>query len=323
MTARSEFQIIADLFAPLARSCPGAYGLLDDAAVVAVPAGRELVVTADALVSGVHFLPDDPSGCIARKVLRVNLSDLAAMGADPYGFLLTCAFPVDTPDSWLVDFARGLADDVALFGIPLLGGDTVATPGPASFTVTAMGTVASGKALRRGSAMPGDLIVVTGTIGDGALGLIAAQGEVGLCCDQVGKDFLVDRYCIPRPRLSVPAALSGGIRAAMDISDGLVQDLGHMCQLSGLRADIALADIPLSGPVHCCVTSNSSLYEAVMAGGDDYELLMAIDPAFDLPSEVDGVPLSVIGRFTEGNGCHVMGISGGTWQPKKTGFKHF
>ncbi|NKD76411.1 thiamine-phosphate kinase [Haematospirillum sp. H1815] len=323
MTARSEFQIIADLFAPLARSCPGAYGLLDDAAVVGVPAGQELVVTVDALVSGVHFLPDDPPESIARKVLRVNLSDLAAMGADPCGFLLTCAFPVGTSDSWLVAFARGLADDVAFFGIPLLGGDTVATPGPASFTVTAMGTVASGTALRRGSAMLGDLIVVTGTIGDGALGLMAAQGGMGLSCDQAGKGFLVDRYRIPRPRLSVPAALSGGIRAAMDISDGLVQDLGHMCHLSGLRADIALADVPLSGPVHCCVTSDPSLYKAVMAGGDDYELLMAIDPSFDLPSEVDGVPLSVIGRFIEGNGCHVTGISGGTWQPKKTGFKHF
>lgn len=323
MTKRSEFQIISDLFAPLARSAEGAYGLKDDAAAIEIPDGRKLVVTADAIVSGVHFLPDDPADLVARKLIRVNLSDLAAMGANPLGFLLTCAFPADVSDHWITRFAAGLAEDVSIFGIPLLGGDTVATPGPASFTITALGTVSAGGILLRSTAMPGDRIVVTGTIGDGALGLLAAKKELGECISQVETAWLADRYRLPQPRLSVPALLGGGVRAAMDISDGLLQDLGHICQLSKVRANVSLGKVPVSGAARACLTVNSAFYDHIMTGGDDYELLLAVDPAFALPPDVGGIPLTVIGCFEEGSGCHVTGISGRTWQVEKTGFKHF
>lgn len=323
MTKRSEFQIISDLFAPLARSAEGAYGLQDDAAAIEVPAGRKLVMTADAVVSGVHFLPDDPADLVARKLIRVNLSDLAAMGASPLGFLLTCAFPVDVSDSWITRFAGGLAEDVSSFGIPLLGGDTVATPGPASFTVTALGTVAAGDVLLRSTARPGDQIVVTGTIGDGALGLLAARNELRQYIGQAETAWLADRYRLPQPRLSVPALLGGGVRAAMDVSDGLLQDLGHICRLSKVRANVSLAKVPVSWAARACLAADSAFYDHIMTGGDDYELLLAVDPAFILPPDVGGVPLTVIGCFEEGSGCHVTGISGRTWQVEKTGFKHF
>src|SRR6185312_1665895 len=191
-----EFSLIARHFRPLAG--PGALDLRDDAAVLAPPAGRELVLTADAMVAGVHFLPNDPPDLVGRKLLRVNLSDLAAKGATPLGYLMTVSARRGTSDSWFAAFAAGLAEDQAEFGIGLLGGDTTSTPGPLSLSLTCIGHVAAGGMVRRAGGRPGDGIWVTGTIGAGALGLRAARGERP---DPDGA--LADRYRLPRPRLGL------------------------------------------------------------------------------------------------------------------------
>ena len=198
---------------------------------LAPPAGRDLVLTVDAMVAGVHFLPDDPPDLVARKLLRVNLSDLAAKGAVPLGYLMTVSTPRSTPDDWFAGFAAGLAADQAAFGITLLGGDTTSTPGPVSLSLTAIGHVAPGAMVRRTGAAPGDGVWVTGTIGDGALGLAVAQGRLA---DPSGE--LLGRYLLPQPRLGL--ATAGVASAGMDVSDGLVQDLGHLCRAGRVGAGI-------------------------------------------------------------------------------------
>ncbi|MBV8574051.1 MAG: thiamine-phosphate kinase, partial [Acetobacteraceae bacterium] len=232
-----EFALIARHFRPLAG--PAALGLEDDAAILIPPPGQELVLSADAMVAGVHFLPDDPPDLVARKLLRVNLSDLAAKGATPLGYLLTVSAQRGTPDSWFMEFAAGLAQDQAEFGIALLGGDTTSTPGPVSLSLTILGHVAPGTAVHRAGARPGDGIWVTGTIGDGALGLAVAQGRVA---DPSG--FLLARYRLPQPRLGF--VIGGTASAGLDISDGLVQDLGHLCRAGSVAAEIEAALVPLS-----------------------------------------------------------------------------
>jgi len=224
----AEFDLIARYFAPLAAGAPGALGLLDDAALVDVSPGHRLVVTVDAVVAGVHFLADDPPDLIARKALRVNLSDLAAMGARPLGYFLAAAF-ADQDEPWLAAFAAGLAEDQASFGVALMGGDTVATPGPLTLAITAIGEVRSGRELRRSAAKAGDLIFVTGTLGDGALGLAALRGALP-ALSGAQRDFLARRYHLPEPRIDFGRALTeeGLALCGMDISDGLGADLGHI-----------------------------------------------------------------------------------------------
>ncbi len=237
-----EFELIARYLAPLAEGEPGALGLRDDAAVISPPAGRDLVLAADALVEGVHFLPTDPPGLVARKLLRVNLSDLAAMGARPCGYLMTAAWPKGRAEAWIADFAAGLARDQEIFGIGLLGGDTTGTPGPLSLSLTAVGTTPSGRRLERGGARAGDSLYVSGTLGDGALGLRVLQGALdGL--DTAERDWLIDRYRLPRPRLALGESLlaQGLASAAIDVSDGLVADVGHLAAASGLAARIEAA----------------------------------------------------------------------------------
>jgi thiamine-monophosphate kinase len=283
-----EFALIARHFRPLAG--PGSLDLTDDAAVFAPPPGRELVVAADAMVAGVHFLPADPPDLISRKLLRTNLSDLAAMGATPLGYLMTVSVPGDTPDAWFADFAAGLALDQAEFGIVLLGGDTTGTPGPVSLSLTVLGTVAPGEAVRRNGARPGDGLWVTGTIGDGALGLLAAQGKLA---DPTG--FLADRYRLPRPRLGV--AKAGVVSAAMDVSDGLLQDVAHLCRASGCAAEIEVALVPMSDAAQ---GAGDGYLPLRLTGGDDYELAMAVSDANVPALRVCGVPVTRIGRFIDG-----------------------
>ena len=235
----AEFALIARHFRPLAG--PGALDLQDDAAVLMPPPGRDLVLTCDAMVAGVHFLPDDPPDLVGRKLLRVNLSDLAAKGATPIGYLMTVSTPRDTPDAWFAGFSAGLKQDQQQYGVTLLGGDTTSTPGPISLSLTILGHVEPGQAVHRAGARPGDGIWVTGTIGDGALGLAVARGRLA---DPTG--HLLSRYRLPQPRVGL--AIAGIASAGMDISDGLVQDLGHICRASGLAGEVEAALVPLSGP---------------------------------------------------------------------------
>ena len=309
-----EFDLIARHFRPLAM--PGALNLQDDAAVFAPPAGRCLVVAADAMVAGVHFLPDDPPDLIGRKLLRVNLSDLAAMGAAPLGYLMTVSAPVGTPDTWFAAFAAGLAADQAEFGIGLLGGDTTSTPGPLSLSLTILGHVAPGKALRRQGARPGDGVWVTGTIGDGALGLLALQGRIE---DPSG--WLAERYRLPRPRLGFDASAAS---AGMDVSDGLVQDLGHLCRAACIGAEIDAEAVPLSPAARA---AGPVWLERCLTGGDDYELVLAVPPENEAllahSAAHAGVEISRIGSFKAGRGVRVLD---GQEQPlnlSRSGWSHF
>jgi thiamine-monophosphate kinase len=288
----AEFALIARHFAPLAGA--GAEGLRDDVAVLSPPPGRVLVLKADALVESVHFLSSDPPDLVARKLLRVNLSDLAGKGAVPIGYLVTVSVPCGTPEAWFAAFAAGLARDQAEFGLYLMGGDTTSTPGPVSLSLTVIGHAAPGQVPRRGGARAGDGIWVSGTIGDAALGLRVARGELA---DPTG--HLLDRYRLPRPRLGLEVGALAS--ASMDISDGLVQDLGHVCRHSGLRAEVAVESVPLSAPARA---AGEGWLETILTGGDDYELLLAIPPEKEAAAAVAGaaagIPLTRIGRFAAG-----------------------
>src|SRR6202790_3521023 len=272
--ASGEDSLISRYFRPLVTD-PGAFDLDDDAAVLKA-LGEDIVVTTDAIVEGVHFLPDDPPDTIARKALRVNLSDLAAKGATPAGFVLTLALR-SADDAWMTPFARGLGSDVGLFGCPLLGGDTVSTPGQAIISITAFGRVPTGRMVHRSGAKPGDRIVVTGTIGDAALGLdILKGGAATALADAAAKAMLIGRYRVPQPRNALATAVRDHAHAAMDVSDGLAGDLAKLCAASGVSAVIDAPSIPLSAAAAELLARGTVGIEAIVSGGDDYEVLCAI-----------------------------------------------
>lgn len=312
----AEFAFIARHFRPLAG--PGALGLSDDAAVFLPPAGRELVVCADAMVCGVHFLPTDPPDTVARKLLRVNLSDLAAMGAEPLGYLMTVSVPPDLPVDWFEGFSAGLAIDQAAYGLSLLGGDTTSTTGPLVLSLTIIGHVAPGTALRRNGARAGDGVWVTGTIGDGTLGLACLTGGLA---DPTG--YLASRYRIPQPRLGLK--LAGIAHAAIDVSDGLVQDLGHLCRESGVAARIEAALVPASDAARM---AGPDWLERRLTGGDDYELLLAVPPiaeaALLAAAAAAGVPVTRIGIFETGlHAVHVLAADRAELVFDRPGWSHF
>lgn len=314
-----EFELIRRYFAPLA--APSAFGLRDDAATLAAPAGSDLVLTVDAMVQGVHFLPDDPPDLVARKLLRINLSDLAAKGARPLGYLLTAAWTAELPEDWIAAFARGLGEDQKLFDCPLLGGDTVSTPGPLCFSLTAIGCVSAGGMLRRSEAKPGDLVFVSGAIGDAALGLRAIRGELPRL-DEADRAYLADRYRLPQPRLALGPRLIGLAHAAMDVSDGLVADLGHIAETSGVAAVIEAARVPLSP-----AGSRADRLELALTGGDDYEILFTAPPSAEaavagLGREL-GLPLARIGRIDAGAGVTAVNADGAPIRLSSAGWRHF
>jgi len=320
--AEGEFEFIARRLRPLAAGTPGALRLLDDAALLDPPEGAQLVLTKDAMVAGVHFLADDPAAQIGQKLLRVNLSDLAAMGAEPIGYLLSIARQRETSEAWLESFCRGLAEDQAEFGIGLLGGDTVSTPGPVTLSLTAIGQVPRGQALLRSTAEEGDDLYVSGTLGDGALGLKVLLGELSL--NAAATVFLADRYRRPQPRLALGRALRGLAHAAIDISDGLLADLGHVLEASDLGAEVWADRLPLSLAAR---EAADAALEAALAGGDDYELLFTV-PAdrrakvVRLASELE-LPLTRIGRLDVMPGLRVLDADGQPIHLDRTGWTHF
>ena len=312
MTLAPEFSLIARHFRPLAG--PGSLDLRDDAALLTPPPGKQLVLTADAMVAGVHFFPDDPPDLIGQKLLRVNLSDLAAKGATPLGYLLTVSTPRETPDEWFAGFAAGLARDQIAYGCTLLGGDTTSTPGPISLSLTIIGHVTPGMAVHRFGASAGDGIWVTGTIGDGALGLQVALGKL-----VDGSGFLLDRYRLPRPRIGM--VLGGIASAGMDISDGLVQDLGHLCRASGLRAEIDAGLVPMSDAARA---AGAGWLETRLTGGDDYELLLAVPTEQEAALTAQDIPVTRIGTFHSGSAeVMVRGASEEILAFDKGGWSHF
>ena len=300
----AEDSLIARYFKPLATD-PGAFGLVDDAAVLS-SSGDDIVVTTDAVVEGVHYLAGDPPDTIARKALRVNLSDLAAKGAVPAGFVLTLALR-SKEDAWLRPFADALGEDATTFACPLLGGDTVSTPGPQMISITAFGRVPQGQMVGRIGARPGDRILVTGTIGDAALGLDVLTGGVvatALASDPAAREALVSRYRIPQPRSVLAQAVRDHASAAMDVSDGLAGDLTKLCAASGVSASVDVPNVPLSAAAAGLIARNAVCVETLLAGGDDYEVLCTVAPAQSdaliAAGRAVGVAVTAIGTIVAG-----------------------
>jgi thiamine-monophosphate kinase len=324
-----EDHLIAKYFRPLATH-PGALGLLDDAAVLTPPAGCDLVVTKDALVGGMHFFADDPADAIARKALRVNLSDLAAKGAAPAGFLLALALPKEILPDWLQAFANALGEDAAAYGCPLLGGDTVRSPGPVMISITAFGMLPHGSMVRRNSARVGDRVFVTGLIGDAALGLRLrkdAQASKLWKLNENGRQHLAARYLVPQPRNALAEAVRTHAHAAMDVSDGLVGDLQKLCAASGVAAEIEVSRVPLSDAARTVLDADPAAIETILTGGDDYEIVCTIAPervsSFRAAAEAGGVAIAEIGRIIEGEGATFIGADGKALSFARASFSHF
>lgn len=299
-----EDSLIARYFKPIATDA-GAFGLDDDAAALKAQ-GEDVVVTVDAVVEGVHYLPNDPPDTIARKALRVNLSDLAAKGATPAGFVLTLALR-NVDEGWLKPFAQALGEDATAFACPLLGGDTVSTPGPMMISVTAFGLVPTGKMVHRSGARPGDRVVVTGTIGDAVLGLDILKGGAAakaLAGDAATREALIGRYRVPQPRNALALAVRDHANASMDVSDGLAGDLAKLCAVSGVSAAIDVSAIPLSSAAAGLVKQGAATIETLISGGDDYEVLCAIPEArfeaFAVAARQAGIAVTSIGAFVAG-----------------------
>ncbi len=302
---RGEEAVIQRYFAPLAAGAAGAYGLGDDAACLTPTPGHDLVVTTDAIAEGVHFLPGDPPADIGWKALAVNLSDLAAKGATPRAYVMALAMPELPAPDWLAGFAAGLRAAQEAHGTVLIGGDTDRRPGPLSVAITALGEVPSGRMVRRGAAQAGDLIFVSGSLGDAALGLRLRRAP-SLArpwnLDDRAAAQLAGRYLRPAPRTALAPVLLAHASAAMDLSDGLLKDLGRMCRASGTRAEVAFAALPLSPPVRAALAADTGLAEAIVAGGDDYELLISVPPAarraFAHAAAAAGVAVAHIGQHS-------------------------
>lgn len=324
-----EDSLIERFFRPLVRD-PGAFDLRDDAAAITPPAGMDLVLTTDAVIEGVHFFPGDPAEAIAKKALRANLSDLAAKGAEPRGFLLTLAMPKSIDEEWIAAFADGLAGDIETYNCPLLGGDTDSTPGLLSISITAFGTVPQGKIVRRAGAKAADAIVVSGSIGDAALGL-ALRRDKELSkrakLSTAEEAHLLERYLVPQPRTALATALRAYAHAAMDISDGLAGDLAKLAAVSGVSAKIEAARLPLSPAARKLLDHDPKLIETICTGGDDYEILAAVPreglSAFQKQAKESGIQLTEIGVIGSGEGVEIKGRDGQPLRFKRPSFSHF
>ena len=325
MKRRGEFDLIAQVFAPLAIGAPGAFALGDDAATVATAPGHELVVTTDAMVRGVHFDQRTAPADVGRKLLRVNLSDLAAKGAEPLAYVLTTAWSPDVTQEWIEGFASGLKEDQAAFGIHLVGGDTVAAPTDLILSVTIFGQVPSGTMVRRAGARAGDDIYVSGTVGDACLGLQVAEGTLALPPEH--EKALRERLDCPTPRVELGRALRGVAHAAIDVSDGLVGDLDHVCEQSHLGADVRLGQVPLSVSARLALAKVPGEDKRMLTFGDDYELLFtaaAADRArIDQIAATTGVPVTRIGVMRPGQGVRVLDAAGVELRFETLGYRHF
>jgi thiamine-monophosphate kinase len=323
-TVLGEFGRIGRFFAPLAG--PGGLGLKDDAALVDCAPGHRLVVTVDQAIENIHFLPDDPPDLVAKKLLRRNLSDLAAMGAHPLHYLLTTSLPADRGDDWVAAFAAGLAEDQAQFGIDLIGGDSASTNGPVSLTVTAIGEIAAGAEIRRSGAKPGDRIWVSGWIGDAFLGLEVLRGGHPTLAP-ADRAALTRRFQLPEPRTELGPRLAGIAHAMLDVSDGLVADLGHICEASGTGATVLLQSLPLSPAARRVVARDPDLPARLAAAGDDYELLFTAPPDAGeaighLAAELK-LPITLIGAIEKGAGVRLVDAGGNAVPVASAGYRHF
>ncbi len=324
----SEFDLIAQFFSPLSKEYSGAFSLLDDCASYTPEPGFDLVITKDTIVSGVHFFDDNPPASIAIKALAVNLSDIAAKGADPKVYLLSIALPKSKNSEWLQEFAKGLLELQLEHNIHLIGGDTVSTSGPLTITITLIGQVPTGKMVLRSRAKPGDALYVTGTIGDSWLGLQS----------YIDKEFLrefsaseicwmKERYLHPYPKNKLSSVIRDYASASMDISDGLVTDLRKLCEASRLGSIVQTNKIPLSQAAEKYVPKNNAGIEKLITGGDDYELLVTVPSdmceLFERESAKQGIAVTEIGEMTDTRNIDILDKSGAKLIINTGGYDHF
>ena len=317
-----EFSLIAEIFAPLATH-PGALGLKDDAAAIAPRPGFDLIVTTDSIAEGTDFFAHDPAGSVAQKALRVNLSDLAAKGAGPEFYLLAIALPSSMTLDWLKAFAMGLAEDQKRFGISLLGGDTSRTEGPLTITVTAFGFVPEGKMLRRNGARAGEGVYVTGTIGDSGGGLAIFKREKHALTEAL-RDQLIARYRVPEPPVAFGAALRDLASASVDVSDGLIADLGHIATISGVRIEVDGAAIPRSDALRAFWGEGETAIVRAATAGDDYQIAFTADPAQEhrIKAAAKDVLVTRIGTVSAGEGVRLIRDGQEIAEPRP-GYRHF
>jgi thiamine-monophosphate kinase len=323
-TGMNEFELIAEIFAALATT-PGAFGLKDDAAVIAPRPGLDLVVTTDAIAEGTDFFAHDPAGSVGQKALRVNLSDLAAKGAVPAYYLLTLSLPAGVTAEWLKAFAAGLAQDQQSYGVSLLGGDTSRGEGPMSIAITAFGFVPQGKMLRREGAKPGHAVYVTGTIGDSGGGLAIFKREKH-SLDEAARESLTSRYRLPQPPVGFGPGLVGLASASVDVSDGLIADLGHLAKASGVKLVIDAAAIPRSPALRAFWGDSEAAIIRAATAGDDYQIAFTADPALDAAirdiASAIGVSVTRIGHAATGEGTVLM-LDGKELAVPNPGYRHF
>lgn len=323
MSKPGEFEIIERYFAPLAGE--GSLGFKDDAALFDPRPGHSLVITQDAIAENVHFLPDDPPAKIAQKAIRVNLSDLAAKGATPVSFSLALGLGERWDEEWIEGFADGVRQDCATFGLDFSGGDTFSTKGGTIISVTAIGDLPRGQYTSRLGAKVGDHVYVSGTIGDGALGLLARRGsfERG---SSMHIEFLKDRYWLPQPRLECVALVRDFATASMDISDGLVGDCGKLAKASGVQIQLQAAMVPFSDAADWAIKDDSSRLQTALTGGDDYEILLCVSEknraTFETEAVKCGVAFTRIGRVFEGEGIQMFDKSGDVMGFARTSYDH-
>lgn len=309
-----EFDLIRRYFAPLATS-PGADGLNDDVAEIA----PGLIATKDAIVEGIHFLPDDPLESVSQKLVRVNVSDIIAKGGKPDAALLALVWPKRRPHEQLEGFARGLRKDLYRWGAHLVGGDTTSTDGPLTLTLTLMGKVGARGPVRRSGAKPGDDVWATGTIGDGWLGLQAATGKLGQLSAEAA-NLLVSKYRVPEPpRLFFADVVAAHATASIDVSDGLVADAGHIAKASGIAILIRAADVPLSPAGQSYVDNGRVSLTQMLTGGDDYQTLFTAPPS--ARAAIAGA--TRIGEVSAGQGVTVLDTTGAPMAFDRDGFRHF
>ena len=324
-----EDRLIARFFRPLARA-PEALDLADDAAVLAPPAGADLVLKTDGVIEGVHFFPGDPADSVAKKALRANLSDLAAKGAEPLGFLLSLALNDKADEKWLAAFASGLGADAEAYRCPLLGGDTDRTPGLISVSIAAFGHLPHGTMVKRSGARAGDRIVVTGTIGDATLGLALRREPARAQRAKLSpseRAHLAGRYLLPDPKVALAPALRAYASAAIDISDGLAGDLMKLAEASNVSARIETEWLPLSPAARKMIAAEPALLQTVLAGGEDYEVLAAV-PAASLAAlhaaaAEAGIALSEIATARVGDGVEIIGPDGRPVVLSRPSYSHF
>jgi thiamine-monophosphate kinase len=324
----SETELIQTYLAPLAEGMPGAFGLADDAALLAHRPGTDLVFSSDPIIAGVHFFPDDRAGDIAWKALACNVSDMAAKGAAPLAYLLTLALPEAPERAWVADFADGLRTAQTEFGCKLIGGDTDVTPGPLTIGITIIGSLPAGGFIPRHGAKAGDHVFITGSIGDAALGL-ALRRDPSLfknCLPETDRAFLLDRYLRPRPRVALAEAVRTYARSALDISDGLLKD---MTRLAGPASGIALRfdAVPLSPSARAALAEDTRVQDAVLSGGGDYELIVAVPPgktaAFQASAEKVGIVAHDVGVLEAGIPVQILDGTGMPIALDRSGYDHF